>query len=408
MGATKIQWVDAVWNVTTGCTPCAKGCERCYAQRMAKRLAGRFGYPADEPFRVTLHPDRLDEPLRWRKPRRVFVCSMGDLFHASVPDEFIERVFETMREASHHEYLLLTKRPERYAEYWEWRRHVWLNDRTTCVWPSNVWAGTSCSTQADLDRNVPYLLRCPATIRFLSCEPLLNAVDLSAWLSIGKSSWNQNQDAPRPSEICDTGEQQEQPSRQSISSGPQCGTAAETRTISDMRGTAAAESQCASDGETSPRFLPTWDNGQVPITPSKGLKTMETTNLEIAAGLPVPSRTEINLIAAGLQRSEKHSRSASGGGELESTEEPSAAASPVEKRQSQPCRYKHKLSWAICGCESGPRRRSVGLDAIRSLRDQCVAAGVPFFLKQAEIDGKLVKMPALDGKVWNQFPEVTR
>ena len=82
---TKIEWATETWNPVTGCTPISEGCANCYAKRMSKRLAGRCGYPADDPFRVTLHPERLDEPLKWKKPRRVFVCSMGDLFHPDVP-----------------------------------------------------------------------------------------------------------------------------------------------------------------------------------------------------------------------------------------------------------------------------------------------------------------------------------
>ena len=112
MQTTKIEWAEAAWNPVTGCTPVSAGCANCYARRMAQRLRGRCGYPADEPFRVTLRPDRLDEPLHWHKPRRVFVCSMGDLFHPDVPDEFIDQVFAAMALCPQHTFLVLTKRPE--------------------------------------------------------------------------------------------------------------------------------------------------------------------------------------------------------------------------------------------------------------------------------------------------------
>jgi len=92
MAQTKIEWADAVWNPVTGCTPISEGCKNCYAERMARRLAGRCGYPNNEPFRITLHSDRLNEPLKWKKPRRVFVCSMGDLFHDDVADEYVAKV----------------------------------------------------------------------------------------------------------------------------------------------------------------------------------------------------------------------------------------------------------------------------------------------------------------------------
>ena len=189
MGATKIEWATAVWNPVTGCEPCASGCAHCYAKRMATRLAGRFGYPADEPFKVTLHPKRLGEPLRWKKPRRVFTVSMGDLFHVDVHYEFVDRVFAAMSDTPRHTFLILTKRPDRMERYLrtEYReRSVWFaplpngeHFNGPRVWPlRNVWLGTSVSTQPELDEAVPHLLRCPAAVRFLSLEPLIEAVDL--------------------------------------------------------------------------------------------------------------------------------------------------------------------------------------------------------------------------------------
>lgn len=171
MGATKIEWTDATWNPITGCTPISAGCQNCYAKRMANRLRGRCGYPADDPFRVTFHPERLDEPLRWKKPRKIFVCSMGDLFHSAVTDEQLDAVFSEMIAVDRHTYFILTKRPERMAKYvsgWidQCRNHIWL--------------GTSCENQQAADERVPLLMRCPAAVRFLSCEPLLGPIDLSA------------------------------------------------------------------------------------------------------------------------------------------------------------------------------------------------------------------------------------
>ncbi len=119
MGKTKIEWCDTVWNPTSGCSPVSEGCENCWARRFSKRLAGRCGYPKDEPFRVTLHPDRLEEPLRWKKPRRVFVVSMADLFHPDVPDWFVFAVWRVMALTPQHTYMLLTKRPQRTKEWFE-------------------------------------------------------------------------------------------------------------------------------------------------------------------------------------------------------------------------------------------------------------------------------------------------
>src|SRR5690606_21334656 len=146
MGQTRIEWADAVWNPITGCTPISEGCENCYARRMAKRLRGRYGYPKDDPFKVTLHPDKLSEPLKWKKPRRIFVCSMGDLFHEDVPFDYITKVFDVMcawrwpnKEAERlgdeslledpgHTFMILTKRPERVDEWLWWVFQYWPGD----------------------------------------------------------------------------------------------------------------------------------------------------------------------------------------------------------------------------------------------------------------------------------------
>lgn len=170
---SKISWTDSTWNITTGCMKCSLGCEHCYAERMAKRLRGRCGYPADDPFRVTLHPDRLDDPRRWRKPRRVFVSSMGDLFHHDVPDEFIERIWRRMIEARRHTFLVLTKRPERMAKFVD-------QSRTPPESMEHIWLGTSIETQEYVAQRLPPLLECQAN-RFVSCEPLLSPLEFNLW-----------------------------------------------------------------------------------------------------------------------------------------------------------------------------------------------------------------------------------
>ena len=193
---TKIEWTDETWNPVTGCTKIAAGCKHCYAERMAKRLRGRVGYPADDPFRVTLHPDRLEQPLRWRKPRMVFVCSMGDLFHDDVPKEFIARVGNAMDDAPHHTYQILTKRPERMAKLIRGGVFGHLHIQSPKPY---IWLGTSASTQKDLDANVPPLLSTPAAVRFVSLEPLLGPIDVgdhlpckecggNGWIEVGDHS----------------------------------------------------------------------------------------------------------------------------------------------------------------------------------------------------------------------------
>jgi protein gp37 len=198
---THIEWTDATWNPVTGCTKVSPGCDHCYAESIARRFAGTPAYPNG--FDVTLRPERLDIPLRWKRPRRVFVNSMSDLFHADIPDEYIARVFAIMALASGHTFQVLTKRHARMrsllsrpdfgdmmaeqgapyvrSRYWDWD----LVDLPL----RNVWLGVSVETQQWADIRIPALLGTPAAVRFLSCEPLLGALDLSAWMPAGHARW---------------------------------------------------------------------------------------------------------------------------------------------------------------------------------------------------------------------------
>lgn len=277
MPKTKIEWTEYSWNPVTGCTPISEGCQNCYAKRMANRLRGRCGYPADEPFRVTLHPEKLDEPLKWEKPRRVFVCSMGDLFHEDVPDEFIEKVFDVMATVSRHTFIVLTKRPRRLLEFVKWQTHEtgegYLNE-------GNVWLGVTAENQQRADERIPILLQIPAAVRFVSVEPMLGPVDLSKWLG---GTW-----------YCETCE-------------------------------------CIVD----PEFVP-------------------------FSEIHYPCENYLDFIPG--------------------------------------------IDWVICGGETGPGARPMHPDWVRSLKDQCQEAGVPFFLKSMHINGKIVKMPEIDGRRWNEYP----
>ena len=178
MGKTEIEWTDKAWNPVTGCTGISPGCANCYASRMAKRLAGRFGYPADDPFRVTVHKDKLSEPLCWRKPARIFVCSIGDLFHENVPPNVIDGVFAVMDVARRHTFQLLTKRPANMAKY----VRDWLRRRQSIYPLRNVWLGVTAEDQQRADERIPDLLDTPAAVRFVSVEPMLGPVDLRNWL----------------------------------------------------------------------------------------------------------------------------------------------------------------------------------------------------------------------------------
>ncbi|HOJ04139.1 MAG TPA: phage Gp37/Gp68 family protein [Bacteroidota bacterium] len=195
-----IVWTDWTWNPITGCSKVSQGCKNCYAERQFKRFSGDTGIYAGRQFTdVRCHEDRLDQPLRWMRPRKIFVNSMSDLFHEDVPDEFIDKVFAVMALARHHVFQLLTKRPERMREYllagFRSNRVVdqMLALKAECgVLPwsgwreqfAHVWLGVSVEDQATADERVPLLLRTPATIRFVSAEPLLGPVDFTPWLSM--------------------------------------------------------------------------------------------------------------------------------------------------------------------------------------------------------------------------------
>lgn len=184
---TKIEWTDETWNPITGCTPVSEGCANCYARRMATRLAGRCGYPRFEPFNVVLHDDRLHRPSTWKKKRRVFVCSMGDLFHPAVPLEYVFRVFHEMGSNPEHVFQVLTKRPERamlfstgcQSRFWQETK----DELNGFPWPPpNVWMGVSVEKQRYARERLPILCETPAAERFISCEPLLGPLNLTPWL----------------------------------------------------------------------------------------------------------------------------------------------------------------------------------------------------------------------------------
>lgn len=314
MSQTKIEWADAVWNPVTGCTPVSEGCANCYARRFAQRMRGRFGYPKDDPFRVKLHRRRLEEPLRWRKPMRIFVCSMGDLFHPDVPADFICHVYHVMKEAKQHTFIVLTKRPERIVPVLYWEKGGFYLGGGDYI--PNVWHLTSVENQEAANRRIPALLELRKAsngwpVLGVSVEPMLGPVDL-----LGPT-------------LC----------------------------------AYPYKSRC------NPAGCEDW----------------------------------------GMCRGE-------------------------ELKQS----WLYHLNWVIVGGETGPNARPIHPDWVRSLRDHCQAAGVPFFFKQwgewqftkltEPLDvrnketgdfetwpagkevfrrvGRKVAGRLLDGRVWDEYPEV--
>ena len=172
-----IEWTDATWNPVTGCTKVSPGCDNCYAETFAERFRGTPGHYFEAGFDLTLRPSKLDQPLRWTRPRRIFINSMSDLFHEDVPDEFIARVFAVMSQAPQHAFQLLTKRHGRMRSLLSRVGPEW--SMFTGVWPlPNVWIGVSVEDQKWADIRIPALLETPAAVRWISAEPLLGPVEL--------------------------------------------------------------------------------------------------------------------------------------------------------------------------------------------------------------------------------------
>jgi len=176
-----IEWTDSTWNPVTGCTKISPGCKHCYAERMANRLKAMGQSNYERGFQVSIHEHALKLPLGWKKPQIVFVNSMGDLFHEEVPETFIRRAFEVMRHASWHTFQVLTKRAERLEAIGK-----------KLDWPANIWMGVSVETPEYL-RRIDHLRQIPATVRFISFEPLIEALgklDLEGihWAIVGGES----------------------------------------------------------------------------------------------------------------------------------------------------------------------------------------------------------------------------
>ena len=202
--ASRIEWTEETWNPVTGCTKVSPGCKHCYAERFSERFRGVPGHPYETGFDLTLRPERLAQPLKWKRPRRVFVNSMSDLFHEDVPDEFIDRVFAVMAMAHRHTFQVLTKRAERMRDYCSSPATVGrivtdslelldgidashhhahfaaIKDGLRGIRLPNVWLGVSVEDQKRADERIPLLLDTPAAVRWVSAEPLLGPINFDS------------------------------------------------------------------------------------------------------------------------------------------------------------------------------------------------------------------------------------
>ena len=201
---TKIEWTNETWNPIIGCNKVSLGCDNCYAEKMAYRLM-HMPYGADYQFVLSdngksdpekyknlpkwngethFQKSQLDNPLKWKKPRMIFVVSMGDLFHESIPFEWIDKVFEVIFQTPQHTYQILTKRPERMKKYFEHQNEL-LKDLGGYSPPPFIWLGVTAENQEQANKRIPILLEIPAAIRFVSIEPMLSKIDIQKYLTPG-------------------------------------------------------------------------------------------------------------------------------------------------------------------------------------------------------------------------------
>jgi protein gp37 len=366
----KISWLNIpgyipqTWNPIVGCSKVSEGCRNCYAERMAKRLAG---IKATDYYRKALDIDdfepptwriesgwsgetffvesALEKPLGWEKPRAIFVNSMGDLFHENTPDEWIDRVHYIMAKSPQHLFILLTKRAKRMAEYYSVERCLYETNcgdyRPKASWPlPNVWLGVTAENQAAADERIPHLLRTPAAVRFVSCEPMIGPID--------------DLKVPLGEFFCP---------------------------------------QCDNYFDIPERYL----------SPCCGEKTRgDDDYICTKCKQPFPEDEEI----------------------VECPNCGNSGGSYYIQPDHHTCFSIKDLpigvDWIICGGESGPGARPMNPEWARSLRDQCQAAGVPFFFKQWGDNMCKHNAPPyytrnekhggdiLDGRQWHEFPEVAQ
>ncbi|MFE6903838.1 DUF5131 family protein [Streptomyces sp. NPDC057717] len=368
--STKIEWTDTTWNVVTGCTEVSPGCDNCYAKTFAERWRGTKGHHFENGFDITLRPERLALPLKWRKPRRAFVNSMSDLFHKDIPDEYVARTFAVMALTPQHTYQILTKRHGRmrsllndncgcgnghvpgvhFRSAMAWAVSMANPDRIPGVpddaeqrvynapWPlPNVWLGVSVEDQKRADLRIPALAETPAAVRFLSCEPLLGPVDLTEWMpSI----------SPVPAE--------QAPATWAEWTWPDWAPAKVRTQIEEF---------WAEDWGRSPRhwISDMYQQGAPPFGARLSMGDGFGHKPDQVVGRFVHCWGNIGRLV------------------LDDDPDREFAYTSFGSRDRARARG---IDWVIAGGESGHGARAMHPDWARSLRDQCTAAAVPFFLKQ--------------------------
>jgi protein gp37 len=367
MGKTKIEWTDKTWNPVTGCTKISDGCKNCYAETMAGRLQKMGSEKYQAGFKVTCHPHTLREPYKWKKPSRIFVCSMGDLFHEDVPFEFIAKVYAVMASSPRHTFQVLTKRPERMQKFFEWAKSECAkevgNEEGLRVL-SNVQHGVTIVNQKEADEKIPILLRIPSAIRFVSIEPMLGGVELDkAWLTgynSGDESENEREDSLHDGHSRGT-ENRSERSDMAIKS---------TESGQVGRRGEDVEMQTSKSGEQHGKVLSSADDDRrEEISCSGSSVDMVSFERRDTRGYDNKSHKR------GLQR---QSTDQSGISNVQRTSDAFNKTFRPNFQEGQA----RQISWIIVGGESGTKARPMHPDWVRKIRDDCQSAKVPFFFKQ--------------------------
>ena len=445
---TKIEWTDESWGPIaafdreTGkrgwfCTKVSPGCKHCFAERLNLWVGNGHAYTVPNLEKVELRLVNLEKPLRWKKPRRIFPCSMTDLFHEAVPDEFIVKILGVMLEARHHTYQILTKRPERMAaffrEFWKAAgRLAFFHGDEPHEWPlefaegefaaeyvaravaPHIWLGVSIENQKTADERIPHLLRTPAAVRWLSVEPMLAPLDLTPWLEGNYNPVHGNQ-TQRKSAVRsgNAGTSRDRHLgaclENSRAPGQQMGCTpddqeGETATGGARHGKLSAGSldggreadpgagpsssldalQRPSSRRLDDQSQEREEAGQPPPEPRTGdsFRERETCDAHFESGSPCePMGRDEPPFKADDQTGERDTEAPGRRREIEQHSGGLRRDLPNNIEDS-PQGSLVGISWVVCGGESGARARPMQPVWARSLRDQCQAAGVPFFFKQ--------------------------
>lgn len=430
MAKTGIEWCDSVWNPITGCSKISEGCQNCYAERMAKWLAGRYGYPKDDPFKVTFHPDQLEQPLKWKKSRRIFTCSMSDIFHDDVRDEWIDKILLIILLSQEHTFILLTKRPEIMKAYFcnPETPHRIAKLRDEYVWREKAKLIPLETKVVDdypdyLVRNDGIVFSTHGSSNCVYCNSNTSGFAKSKYCSQKCKEKAQyihlikGEDYPYPPtpspmnpDISEDGHMRVMLYKDGKSYRELVHRLVLTAFDRPPRGN---EEGMHSDGNPRHNHIAnlSWgtqsDNWADRLRHGRDIKSgringgkhgIEWPLSNIFCGVTTENQQRADERIPILLQIPAAVRFVS----VEPMLSPVDLFFPIDKYCTPA--YK-KIDWVICAPETGPKRRPYNIEWIVNLKNQCVKAGTPFFLKHLFEDKKKISTPELDGQKWVQCPQ---